>query len=154
MKSISSCQLIQLLVTHQLNGQVRTLAEEADFQLSVPLPTALAAEGHFSSDWDYVAQQKLFLWACDKIRSTPSPTLVLDCISTWFLGTRSLPKGLAFNKTELEGTQCVTLWSHWHNLSLICDLWWQEEVMKQGGKGMTNWPILGYIWATCWSKIE
>ncbi len=51
-KSISLRQFIQLLVTHHLHGQVRTFVEEAEIQLSVSLPTALAAEGHSSSGLD------------------------------------------------------------------------------------------------------
>lgn len=49
---ISLHHFIQLLVTRHLHGQLRTFVEEAETQLSVPLPTALAGEGHSGSGWD------------------------------------------------------------------------------------------------------
>lgn len=132
-KCISSHQFIQLLVTHHLHGQVRTFVEEAEIQLSVPLPTALAAEGHPSSGWNEVALPKRILWAkvsaCDKIRS-PKDNWTLCPLLHWSLivfppvswaqigHKQHLPKCLAFNK----GTQCVIIRSHWQNLPLIfCD---------------------------------
>lgn len=51
-KSIYSHQFICFLVNHHMDGQVRTCAEEAAIQLSVPSPAALAAEGHSGSGWD------------------------------------------------------------------------------------------------------
>lgn len=97
-KPISSRQFIQLLVTHHLHGQVRTVVEEAEIQLSVPPAYSLG----------YRRSQRLWLrldgpaeahsvskGVCrDKIRSAkgrsdtlPTPSLVPDCISTWVVGT-------------------------------------------------------------------
>lgn len=98
----------------------------------------------------------------DKIRSPlPLRSLIAFPPGSWaqvglFGRKQHLPKYLAFDK----GAQCVRLWSHWHNLPLICDISWLEEVIIQWKKGITAWNqgdlnmfnILGHIWATILSS--